>query len=348
MTPHRHAMCHAMALGLVLGCWASPSLAAQRWPDEPERAVAGDAALLRHATINGVEIAYRVEGRGVPVVFVHGEGVSHEVWSAQLTAIADRYLAVAYDRRGHGESEAPFTGYSPFAHVEDLRGLLSYLGVDSAHFVVHSRGGAIILQFLRLYPSFVRSVVFADATIPLVELTDVFRETVSRYRLPAPTRDEALAQRELRKRAPFYAVARSRPDVRVVLERMIDQQSLRVATNPHRASDLTSTADIGPWNAADFPDMAPLGRSVLVIVGVRSDPFFQEGARYAQKAWPGVRVESIDETDHLLMLEEPEEFNRLITLFFAEIDLRRNPRGQVGAAHPRASRLRLSGVEREN
>jgi pimeloyl-ACP methyl ester carboxylesterase len=68
--------------------------------------------------------------------------------------------------------------------------------------------------------------------------------------------------------------------------------------------------------------MAPLGRSVLIIVGARSDPFFQEGARHAQKAWPGVRVESIQETDHLLMLEAPDRFNRLITGFFAEVDQR--------------------------
>lgn len=48
------------------------------------RALAGDQELLSYAHLNGVKLAYRLEGAGVPVIFVHGEGYSHKLWNEQL------------------------------------------------------------------------------------------------------------------------------------------------------------------------------------------------------------------------------------------------------------------------
>ena len=149
-------------------------------------------------------------------MFVHGESHTHELWSRQIDAVRGKYLFVSYDRRGHGQSEAPITGYSPLANAEDLNGLVNFLGLADAHFVVSSRGGAVILQFLRLYPQKVRSIVFADATIALATLSDTFQAAVRRYSAPPPSLDEALRQREARKRSSFYAVANTRPDVKAV------------------------------------------------------------------------------------------------------------------------------------
>lgn len=306
-------------LSAVLASGPLPLLGAQL--TEPDRGAAGDAAHLDYARVNGVQIAYRLEGAGFPVVFVHGESLSHELWSGQLDRFRQNYLFLSYDRRGHGQSEAPASGYSPGAHAKDLNALLSHLGIGEAHFVVNSRGGAIIMQFLRLNSEKVRSLVFADATIALAELSDVFRAAAARYREPPPSRQVALRQREARKQSPFYEVARSMPEVRAVLERMIDQHSLRIALSPERALDLASPADVGPWNERDFPDMVKRAKPVLLLVGERTDPFFIEGAEKAHRLWPRARYRVIAGSDHLLMLESPEEFNRLTLDFLGEVDL---------------------------
>ena len=279
-----------------------------------------DADRLQYAVVNGVKLAYRAEGRGIPAVFVHGESHTHELWSRQIDAVRGKYLFVSYDRRGHGQSEAPLTGYSPLANAEDLNGLLSFLGLADAHFVVSSRGGAVILQFLRLYPQKVRSIVFADATIALAALSDTFQAAVQRYSAPPPSLDEALRQREARKRSSFYSVANARPDVKAVLDRMIDQYSPRVAMNPRQALDQVSSMDIGPWNEREFPDMKRLAKPVLLVVGEKTDPYFVDGARKALREWPNARMETISGADHLLALEAPEVFNPLILDFFAAVD----------------------------
>ena len=302
-----------LAIALLVGTGASIR-------SSQYRGQAGDADRLQFVVVNGVRLAYRAEGRGVPAVFVHGESHTHELWSRQVEAVRAKYFFVSYDRRGHGQSDDPITGYSPTAHAEDLNGLMNFLGIADAHFVVNSRGGAVIMQFLRRYPAKVRSLVLADATIALADLSETFEAAVRRYSAPPPSLDESLRQREGRKASSFYAVARTRPDVKAVLDRMIDQYSPRVAMNPRQAEDQVSSLDIGPWNEREFPDMARLAKPVLLVVGEKTDPYFIDGARKAAAAWPRSRLEIITDADHLLALEAPEVFNRLILDFFAAVD----------------------------
>jgi pimeloyl-ACP methyl ester carboxylesterase len=319
----RFTRCAIAAVTLsVLVCLAvpaRPATARQAAPAAPP-AISPEAPELQYAVVNGVRLAFRVSGNGVPVVFVHGESHSHEVWREQIDAIGARYTAIVYDRRGHGQSDAPFTGYSPIAHLHDLQALLRFLGVQDAHFVVSSRGGAIVLQLLRVEPRVVRSVVFADATIPIVPLSPAFEAAVQRYRRPASSLDEAARERAARKQAPFYRVARTLPRVADVMSRMIDQHSLRIAMNPRRGADLTSPMDIGPWNAIDFPDMVALAKPVLIVVGAETDPLFLTAAEQAVAAWPTARRVVVPGADHLLPLEAPRTFNTLLTEFFNAVD----------------------------
>lgn len=285
------------------------------------RGPAGDPEHINYTNVNGVRLAYRLEGAGVPVIFLHGEGYSHELWTEQVQAFRRDYLFVSYDRRGHGLSDDPETGYSVIAHAEDLKSLMEHFGMQDAHLVVNSRGGAIAIQFLRMYPEQIRSITFADATIPLVPISEesAFKSAISRLQGPPPTLQEALEKRELAKTSPFTKVAQSRSDTRKVLDRMIDQYSPRVAMNAQR-SDMASPMDLGPWNSREFPDMSKIWQPTLLLVGEFTDVFFIDGAKVANRLWPNSRYHMFPATDHLLMLEAPDAFNRVVLEFLTEVD----------------------------
>lgn len=282
------------------------------------RAVAADVEHLQFVHVNGVKLAYRLAGAGVPVFFVHGEGYSHELWTEQLEPFSKHHLVVTYDRRGHGMSDDPITGYSETAHAEDLNALLMHFGIRDAHFVANSRGGAIIIQFLKLYPEKVRSITFADATIPLAPITEAsaFKNAPKALNGPPPSLEQALAGREAAKKSSFTKVAQSRPELHAIQRRMADQFSPRVAMNPQR-SDSGSAMHIGPWNSRDFPDMTTLRQPMFILVGELTDVFFKEGAKEAVRLWPNVRHQVMPGTDHLLMLEDPGAFNKLVLDFIA-------------------------------
>jgi pimeloyl-ACP methyl ester carboxylesterase len=285
------------------------------------RGLAADADRLTFVQVNGVKLAYRLEGAGIPIIFVHGEGYSHELWTEQVEAFRSQYLFISYDRRGHGQSEDPVTGYSETAHAEDLNALMKHLGIRDAHFVVNSRGGAIIIQFLKLFGEKVRSITFADATIPLAPISEgsAFYSVVPRLKGPPPSLEQALQGREGAKKSSFTKVAQSRPETRAILDRMVDQYSPRVAMNPQR-SDMSAAIHIGPWNLRDFPDMAKISQPMLLIVAELGDVFFIDGATEAHKLWPNSRFHLFQDVDHLLMLEAPTEFNRLVLEFIADAE----------------------------
>jgi pimeloyl-ACP methyl ester carboxylesterase len=300
---------------------------------EQYRGPAGDTEHLEFARVNGVELAYRMEGAGFPVIFLHGEPGSHEQWALQMEAFSKNYLFISYDRRGNGSSEAPVYSYSPRAHAEDLNQLMNFLGIQESHFVVHSRSGMIILIFLKKYPGKVRSIIFADAMTPLVKLPPLWDHIIQRRLTePIPSLKEVLVRREARKHLPGLRVARSMPHVREILDRMVDQYSPRIYLTPQR-SDITSPLDIGPWNNRDFPDMTKMYHPILLLVGELTDPLFSEGSKEASELWPNTRHHIIPGTDHLPMLEAPEEFNRLSLEFLSGVDDRRKRRdkwiGQV-------------------
>jgi pimeloyl-ACP methyl ester carboxylesterase len=110
---------------------------------------------------NGVKIAYFTEGKGEPVVLIHGWLSSAGInWalpgiSAQL---AKDFQVIALDVRGHGLSDKPLKeeDYGP-ALVEDVVRLLDHLKIKKAHIVGYSMGGIIAGNFIVKHPDRVLS-----------------------------------------------------------------------------------------------------------------------------------------------------------------------------------------------
>jgi pimeloyl-ACP methyl ester carboxylesterase len=106
---------------------------------------------------NGVKIRYIEEGKGTPVLLIHGQNASTE--SSWITAgvVADLsrdYRVVAFDLRGHGKSEKPHDpkAYGREIALDAIR-LLDHLGIAKAHFVGYSLGGNITTILMTTHPN---------------------------------------------------------------------------------------------------------------------------------------------------------------------------------------------------
>ncbi|HXF39785.1 MAG TPA: alpha/beta hydrolase, partial [Blastocatellia bacterium] len=108
------------------------------------------------ATINGIEIDYRDEGSGLPVVFIHAFPLNQSMWDAQLSYLRDHCRVISLDLRGFGGSKAPNVVYSIDEMAADVRGLMTALEIDRAVLAGLSMGGYIALAFFRNYPEAVR------------------------------------------------------------------------------------------------------------------------------------------------------------------------------------------------
>lgn len=111
------------------------------------------------ARVGRYEINYRDEGEGFPVVLIHGLAGDLKAWSPQVEALRDRFRVISFDNRGAGGSSQVDEPVSTTDLARDTIGLLAHLGVDSAHVVGRSMGGAIAQIIALERPDLVRSLV---------------------------------------------------------------------------------------------------------------------------------------------------------------------------------------------
>jgi pimeloyl-ACP methyl ester carboxylesterase len=110
------------------------------------------------ATLSGLE-----QGEGLPVIFLHAGVCDKRMWGAQMSAVAAAgWHAIAYDRRGYGETTSPD---EPFSHLDDLEALLDEMDIHAAIFVGCSMGGGLAVDFALAHPGRVIGLVLIGTSI---------------------------------------------------------------------------------------------------------------------------------------------------------------------------------------
>lgn len=110
------------------------------------------------ATINSVELFYKVIGEGEPVAFLNGVLMTADAWAQQTSVLGRRYRCILHDCRGQLMSEKPDQPYSMKLHAEDLGCLLDHLEIERCHVVGTSYGGEIGMVFAIAHPERVKSL----------------------------------------------------------------------------------------------------------------------------------------------------------------------------------------------
>jgi pimeloyl-ACP methyl ester carboxylesterase len=90
----------------------------------------GMANSSHRVRVGDIELAYRIAGRGKPVILVHGLACGQRMWFHQRRRLSDRHTVITYDQRGHGQSDAPDDPrrYSGAHLARDLAGIIDALG----------------------------------------------------------------------------------------------------------------------------------------------------------------------------------------------------------------------------
>jgi pimeloyl-ACP methyl ester carboxylesterase len=131
----------------------------------------------------GVKIHYIVEGKGEPVLLIHGFGGSIQYdWAARgiIKELSNTFQVIALDNRGHGQSDKPHDPNSYGMNmVEDPIRQLDHLKIQKAHVVGYSMGGAITLKILASHPERLRTAVLGGAGLNPPGMTEAGKKTLA-------------------------------------------------------------------------------------------------------------------------------------------------------------------------
>ncbi len=261
----------------------------------------------KFADVNGTRLAYEITGSGEPLVLIHGFTLDTRMWDEQIAAFAESYRVIAYDVRGFGKS-AP-VGDDTYSSVDDLKALLDYLGIGSAHLVGLSMGGGIASAFAVVYPSVARSLILVDAILWGFQGSEEWSNSLGVVRQAAldggvdAAKDAWLAH-------ALFAPAEEKPDVKRQLEAMVADFSGWHWLNRDRERGL------------DPPTIQRLGEiraPTLVIVGERDLPdFFAIADRYVQDL-PRAQKVVLPGVGHMANMEDPATFNAIVLAFLRKV-----------------------------
>jgi pimeloyl-ACP methyl ester carboxylesterase len=114
------------------------------------------------AAIGDLKMHYLEQGSGQPVVLIHGNTSSSVWWEYTLARMGDGYHVIAPDLRGRGDTEGPAADWTIETLADDVRGLVEHLGLGTAHFVGHSLGSNVALQYALDHPADVKSLTLLN------------------------------------------------------------------------------------------------------------------------------------------------------------------------------------------
>lgn len=112
------------------------------------------------ANVNEVQLFYEINGKGgATVVLVHGAWSSHHNFDHVVSGLARSFKVIAYDRRGHSQSECPEGQGRMSEDVADLAALIKHLGIAPAWVAGTSSGANIALRVAGQRPELLRGVI---------------------------------------------------------------------------------------------------------------------------------------------------------------------------------------------
>jgi pimeloyl-ACP methyl ester carboxylesterase len=253
-------------------------------------------------------VHYEMDGRGNPVILLHGWINSWDVWRDTMIYLADRqrFKVYALDFWGFGESAKERT--PPFklsSYVSMVEQFLEIMGIQSAPVIGHSMGGTVSLQLTLEHPNRVNKVAIVGSPIlgtslhPFLQLAGVGWIANTLFRMPFILRFVVR-----------FILARDSHKVREMIYRDVN-----------KTSSESFFRSIGDLRRADLRSrVGQIGVPTLGIFGEHDNIVNPNQSKELRKSIPRARVQMMKYSRHFPMVDEPELFRQTLLDFLSQDD----------------------------
>lgn len=267
---------------------------------------------------NGIKLAYTHTGGAKPaLVLAHGVTDNGLCWTPLATHLASDYDVIMVDARGHGQSDAPATGYDPLTQANDLAGVIVGLGLERPRVLGHSMGAVTALVLAGIQPDLPGAILLEDppswwteaaGQAPTAETAQMEAAHLAGMRawfssLSQKTRAELLAEQQAA--APTWSEAELAP-----------WADSKLQVSPH----VISVFDPQTPRAVDWP--AVLSRITCPVLLLTADlargaALGPEGVAALQALVPQLQPVHIEGAGHNIRREQFEHFLEAVRSFLA-------------------------------
>ncbi len=272
--------------------------------------------------VGSLKVRCLIAGEGSPLLLLHGAGGSGSGWLTCIGPLAARHRVYAPDLPGHGRTDKAASGKYTFDDFPKfVSDLMEELGIERAHLVGHSLGGAIALRMAIDSPERVRKLV-------LISSAGLGREISPLVRLISiPVLGDVLASLGYTPHVNKYArrvrsAAKNATHITDELMESIYRVEQRPGQYKTTLKFLRTFSDLAgqkPGFLARIRKGLPFIKSPTLVAWGRQDDYLPyTHGELAVRNIPDARLEVFDPCGHLPMFEYPERLNNMILDFIGE------------------------------
>jgi pimeloyl-ACP methyl ester carboxylesterase len=248
-------------------------------------------------SVNGLKTFYEERGRGKLLFLVHGAGGTSAYWFNELAHLSEKLRVVAVDLPGHGKSERMKRKPTIELYAEHVANLVNQIKLGKIVLLGHSMGGLVAQQIALEHSTILEKLIIVDssANFPIQHnYTNHMRkgdfnpiEFVSRFFSPKTLKKTNIVSL-----------------MQQMTQGMTDNYDPNVIADDF---ELTGKVDLrGRLKDITTP--------TLIVHGA-DDVIPLPSAQYLHENIKGSQLKIIPDAGHLVMIEKPNEFNKIILEF---------------------------------
>ncbi|HET9746069.1 MAG TPA: alpha/beta fold hydrolase [Chitinophagaceae bacterium] len=243
------------------------------------------------------------------IIFIHGFPFNKSMWNTQIDALKDDYRVIAYDIRGHGNSDAGADDFSIELFVNDLSRLMKKLGVEKSILCGLSLGGYIGLNAVLKYPNRFDALILND-TQCIADTPEIKENRCTAIIHIMENGVEQYADQTIKNLFAPESFAKKKNMISAVKGMIISTPKLSLCNTLHALAERTDTCD----------QLPEINIPVLIMVGKEDKITPIAAAEQMHEKIRGSMLKIIQHAGHLINLENPIAFGNRLLKFLESVD----------------------------
>ncbi|MGN7285854.1 alpha/beta fold hydrolase [Shouchella rhizosphaerae] len=250
---------------------------------------------------------FKREGEGPTVVFIHGVGMDHKMWSPIIFLLKKNYQVISYDMLGHGASKKIKGTVSIFDFASQLKQLLMNLEVERAHLVGFSMGGFVAQALAILHPECVETLTLMNVVADRSE--DQQKSVAARVEQVRENGHKSTIEPAISRWFTSEFVEKQPETIQKVRKRL----ELNDYHSYLAAYSVFAKADQDLW-----PRLSEIKHPCLILTGENDMGSTVGMSLKMEKVIRNSKVIIVTGQKHMLPLELPQKVAKLLMTFFKE------------------------------
>lgn len=258
--------------------------------------------------VNTLIVSYIDEGpiKAQVIIFIHGFPFNKFMWNKQIEALTDEYRVIAYDIRGHGNSDAGDDKFAIDLFVNDLIELMDALKIKEAVLCGLSLGGYIALKAIESHPERFTSMILSDTSC-MADTPEGKEKRLNTIGNIAKNGIEKYAEESLKKLFAIESFTTNREEIAFARQMIVETSRQTITNTLHALADRKETCS----------QLQDIKVPVLIMVGKEDVITPLEAAKFMHEKIRDSILYIIGHAGHLSNIENPGEYNDKLRKFIA-------------------------------